>query len=287
MKTGLVLEGGAVRGIFTAGILDRLMESDIYFPYVIGVSAGGGNAMGYCSHQRGRTVRQINVSKSDSYYGFKQMIESGKFIDLDKMCYEYPYLQFPFDFETYFSSGIETEYVCTCCETGEAAYLSEYGDEKRLLDCCKATCSVPLLCDMVEIDGMHYLDGSIADSIPIIRAFERGCDKAVVIMTKPEGSPPTDYRKLRTLLNKFYRDYPAFVDSCMTRIDRYEQTVSVMEELQSEGRVYIIRPEIEPISKFERDTIKRFNFYRHGYNLMSVKLMELADWAGEVSISRR
>ncbi len=286
MKTGLVLEGGAVRGIFTAGVLDRLMENNIYFPYVVGVSAGGGNAMGYCSRQIGRTARQINVSKSESYYGFKQMVESGRFIDLDKMCYEYPYFQFPFDFDTYFSGGTETEYVCTCCETGEAAYLSEYSDEKRLLDCCKATCSVPLLCEMVEIDGLHYLDGSIADSIPVVRAFERGCDKAVVIMTKPEGSPPTDYRKLRTILSKFYKDYPAFVEACMTRTERYEQTLNIMEELQNEGRAFIIRPETEPISKFEQDPVKRINFYRHGYTLMGRKLMELVNWSQKVTVNR-
>ena len=183
MKTGLILEGGAVRGIFTAGVLDRLMEEGINFPYVIGVSAGGGNAMSYVSCQVGRTCRMINAPRNESYYGFRQFLGSGKIINLDKMAYEYPYKQFPFDFDTYYNSGIETEYVCTCLETGEAEYFSEYEDNERLLTIAKATCSVPMLCAPVELDGKHYLDGSIADSIPIEHALEMGCDKLVIILT--------------------------------------------------------------------------------------------------------
>ena len=133
MKTGLILEGGAVRGIFTAGVLDRLMENGIYYPYVVGVSAGGGNAMSYVSRQIGRTARQINAPKSESYFGLKQFIEVHKIINLDKMAFEYPYKQFPFDFDTYFKSGIDVEYACTCCETGKAEFFSETSDEQRLL----------------------------------------------------------------------------------------------------------------------------------------------------------
>ena len=153
MKTGLILEGGAVRGIFTAGVLDRLMENGIYLPYVIGVSAGGTNALSYRARQMGRTARLMNAPKAETYYGFRQFFSSHKLIDLDKMCYEYPYKQFPLDFDTYFGSEIQSEYACTCCETGEVEFMSEGEDENRLMTICKATCSIPMLCEPVELDG--------------------------------------------------------------------------------------------------------------------------------------
>ncbi len=259
------------------------MENGIYFPYVIGVSAGGGNAMGYCARQIGRTARLINAPKSEAYYGLRQFFESRKIINLDKMCYEYPYKQFPFDFGTYFGSDIEAEYACTCCETGKAEYFSEREDEQRLLTIAKATCSVPMLCEPVELDGKHYLDGSIADSIPIERAFERGCDKLVIVLTKPESNvPPTDYRKFKGVINSMYKDYPAFIEACLSRVERYEETTRLMDQLQKEGKVFIVRPEMPAISKFERDSNKVMQFYRHGYSLMDKRLMEFLKWNGNI-----
>ncbi len=281
MKTGLILEGGAIRGIFTAGVLDRLMENGVYFPYVVGVSAGGGNAMNYTSHQKGRTARMINVPRSDSYYGLKQFIESHKVINLDKMAFEYPYNQFPFDFDTYFSSDIETEYVCTCCETGKAEYFSSFSDEKELLTVAKATCSVPMLCEPVELNGLHYLDGSIADSIPLERALEKGCDRLVVIMTKPDSStPPTDYRKFAPVIQTMYKQYPAFVDACLSRVERYENTLRLMEQLNAEGKLMVFRPSLPAISKFEQDKEKINASYRDGYSQADRRIEEIMDWSG-------
>lgn len=279
MKTGLILEGGAIRGIFTAGVLDRLMEEGINFPYVIGVSAGGGNAMSYVSCQVGRTCRMINVPKNDSYFGLRQFLGSRKLINLDKMVYEYPYKQFPFDFDTYYNSGIETEYVCTCLETGEAEYFSEYEDNDRLLTIAKATCSVPMLCAPVELDGKHYLDGSIADSIPIERALDMGCDKLVIILTKPGlNTPPTDYSKFKTVLNSMYKKYPNFIEACMTRVERYEETVKLMKRLEEEGRAFVFRPSLPAISKFETHTDKIMESYHDGYSQADDKIFDLVEW---------
>ena len=286
MKTGLILEGGAVRGIFTSGVLDRLMENGIYLPYVIGVSAGGGNAMGYVSRQVGRTARLVNAPKEEAYYGLRQFFDSKKIINLDKMCYEYPYKQFPFDFDTYFGSDIETEYVCTCCETGEAEYFSESDDEHRLLTIIKATCSIPMLCEPVELDGKHYLDGSIADSIPIERAFERGCDKVVIVLTKPESNvAPTDYAKFKSVITAMYKEYPAFVEACLSRVENYEKTAALMKQMEEDGRAYIIRPQIPAISKFERDSHKIMELYRHGYTQMDRRLMDFLKWSEIISVN--
>lgn len=279
MKTGLILEGGAVRGIFTAGVLDRLMENGIYFPYVIGASAGGSNALSYRARQIGRTARLMNAPKNETYYGFRQFMGSRKLIDLDKMCYEYPYNQFPLDFDTYFKSDMTTEYVCTCCETGKAEYFTEESDEKRLLTICKATCSIPMLCEPVELDGNHYLDGSIADSIPIERALENGCDRVVIVLTKPEAKvAPTEYKKFKSVLGAMYKKYPAFVDACMDRTERYEKEAALMRKMQENGKAFVIRPTDISISKFERDSHKIKEFYRHGYTLMDKNFMEFMKW---------
>ncbi len=281
MKTGLILEGGAVRGIFTAGVLDRLLEDDVLFPYVIGVSAGGGNAMSYVSRQKGRTCRMINVPRNESYYGFKQFLGSGKLINLDKMAFEYPYKQFPFDFDTYFNSDIKTEYVCTCMETGKAEYLSENENSGRLLTIIKATCSVPMLCSPVMIDGKHYLDGSIADSIPIEHALEMGCDRLVIILTKPgKAVPPTDYGKFRKVIHRMYKQYPEFEEACMTRVKRYSRTIELMEHLESEGRIITIRPTLPPISKFEKDSEKIMESYRDGYTQADERVDEIMEFIG-------
>jgi len=289
MKTGLILEGGAVRGIFTAGVLDRLMENGIYYPYVVGVSAGGGNAMSYVSRQIGRTARQINAPKSESYFGLKQFVEVHKIINLDKMAYEYPYKQFPFDFDTYFNSDIDVEYACTCCETGKAEFFSEKKDPARLLTIVKATCSVPMLCDPVELGGKHYLDGSIADSIPIQHALDMGCDKVVIVLTKPDANvAPTNYAKFRKVISHMYKDYPEFVDACMERVENYNKTTALMDSLQKEGRAFVIRPQIPTISKFEQDSRKIMELYRHGYSLMDRRLIELVDWGnGKVTSESR
>lgn len=287
MKTGLILEGGAVRGIFTAGVLDRLMESDVYFPYVIGVSAGGGNAMSYVSQQKGRTCRMINVPRNESYYGFRQLISSGKIINLNKMAYEYPYKQFPFDFDTYFNSGTFTEYACTCMETGEAEYFSEDSDRSRLLTIAKASCSVPMLCDPVEMDGKHYLDGSIADSIPIERALDMGCDKLVIILTKPDSNTaPTNYSKFRKVIHAMYKHYPKFEEACLTRVERYWKTVELMEDLEEQGRIMIFRPTLPAISKFEKDSSKIMESYRDGYDQADDRLEELARFMGTAEESK-
>lgn len=279
MKTGLILEGGAVRGIFTAGVLDRLMENGICFPYVIGVSAGGGNAMSYVSNQSGRTKDMINVPRNESYYGFRQFLHSKRIIDLDKMAFEYPFKQFPFDFDTYFDtvkSGEFTEYVCTCMETGEAEYFSEENNPERLLTIMKATCSVPMLCEPVELDGKHYLDGSIADSIPIERALDMGCDRLVIVLTKPgKTTAPTDYSKFKAVINKMYKDYPNFIEACISRVERYERTVSLMEELEEDGRAIIIRPTLSAISKFEKDPEKIAQSYNDGVRQADERMYEI------------
>jgi predicted patatin/cPLA2 family phospholipase len=189
---GLVLEGGALRGIFTAGVLDYLLERNIYFPYVVGVSAGACNMLGYVSKQIGYTRdSMIQKDASQRFYGLNQLLKSGKLMNLDKIFFDYPYKEKPFDFDTYFNSEIEGEMVVTNCLTGKAEYLQETILDKRLSTIGKASSSMPLFTSMVDIDGCPYLDGGLSDSIPIHRALDKGYKKNVVILTRNKGSEVT------------------------------------------------------------------------------------------------
>ena len=125
------------------------------------------------------------------------MRKSKKMLDLDRMVMEFSHKQYPFDFEKFVASPSEVELVVTNCETGKAEYIAKTEDEKRMLTAVKASCSVPVLCNPVELDGFHYMDGSLADSIPVKRAFEVGCDRVVCILTRKPEEAPTNYGKIR------------------------------------------------------------------------------------------
>ena len=174
-KTGLVLEGGAFRGVFTSGVVDVLLENKIDYPYVVGVSCGAGNGAGYLSGQIGRTRNVVKPRDHKiNYFGLKQLVKHGKFLNLDRMFFEYPYNQFPYDFEAYRNSEKKCEIVVSNCETGKAEYYDEREDTERFLNLCKASCSIPIMCAPVLIGDSHYLDGSICDSVPMQRALDNG-----------------------------------------------------------------------------------------------------------------
>lgn len=281
-KVGLVLEGGAFRGIFTAGVLDCLIDERIEFPYLIGASAGACNAVNYIAGQRGRTKKVITHEHADPYFGLGQFAKSRKILDLDKMLYEYAYDQIPMDFDAFFQSSAEAEFVVMNCESGEADYLTAGGSEERLLEICKATCSVPFVCSPVELDGAHYMDGSVADSVPFARAFARGCDRVVVVLTRKEGELPTNYAKMRLLVDVCYRKkYPHFYDALMARAERYEKSMCELLSCEREGKALVIRPSIGSIGHFENDSGRINSFYQHGYSTMTRMLPALRQFLGK------
>ena len=275
IEAGLVLEGGATRGVFTSGALDYLMEKDLYFSYVVGVSAGSCNAVDYVSKQIGRTRDcMIHRGKEYSYYyGLKDFVKERSLLDMDMVFDKYPNEIFPFDFDTYFSSEIDCEIVTTNCRTGKAEYMTETGDRDRLMKICRASSSMPLVCPIVNVDQVPYLDGGLADSIPVKRAQEKGMDKIVLILTRPEG-----YRKKPTskavgkLYRKFYSKYPELVRTCIRRAAMYNKTEAYIEKLEAEGKIFVLRPEMKPVSRLEKDYDKLMAFYQHGYELMEKEL---------------
>ena len=209
-----------------------------------------------------KCVTQKNRFKS--FYGVPQMIESRRFVDLDKLFYEYTD-EFGFDFSLFTNAPIDWEMVVSNVETGKAEYMTTKDTEKcKKIGC--ASCAIPGLVSPVEIDGQFYLDGGACDSIPITHTFDRGYDKAVVILTRKKGnySRVTDGQKL--IFSRLYgKKYPKFYEALCKRSELYKEQVGICEELEKEGKVIIIRPTMQEISRLESDEDALAMSYFHGY----------------------
>lgn len=286
-KGTMILEGGAVRGVFTAGVLDVLMEKDYYLGHVIGVSAGSCNAVDYISKQPGRTRDCIiRVGKDDgSLISFRSLIRNRSLFDMDLLFEEDPHYRHPFDFDTFFRSPITCEIVATNCLTGKAKYFSvkasdDGGDAKRarLMRICRASCSLPLMSPMVEIDGVPYLDGGLADSVPIVHALKSGSRKNVIVLTRNRGYRKSISRKTAAFYQTTLRGYPELAKAICLRPVRYNRVVSAIEKWEDEGKVFVIRPLEKTVSRTERDPERLMEFYRHGRERMEAQFDDLKAW---------
>lgn len=278
-ETALVLEGGGNRGVFTAGVLDYLMEQKVEFPYVVGVSAGACNAIDYVSGQVGRTRRCMIVeNKEYRYISLKNILDKKSLFDMDMIFDRYPNEIFPFDFDEYFKSDIECEMVVTNCLTGEAEYLSEKQDRQRLMDICRASSSIPGMSPMVTIDGQLYLDGGAADSIPLIHAMKKGHRKNVVILTRNQEYRKKKPGKSKAVYVAAFKKYPNLLNTLLNRYQVYNKTLELIEKWEKEGHIFVIRPEIETVSRTEQNAEALSGFYKHGYEVMKDRLRELYDY---------
>lgn len=266
---GLILEGGATRGVFTAGVLDYLMEQECYLPYVIGVSAGACNAMDYVSRQVGRTRDCMIVKeKQYDYLNLKNVVQNKSLFDMDMIFDRYPNEIFPFDFDTYFDSNIECELVITNCNTGLAEYMDERQDKTKLMNICRASSSVPIASPMVDIDGQQYLDGGLADSIPLIRSLRTGHKKNVVILTRNYGYRKSKPKKSKSMYIAAYHKYPNLVRTLCNRYKVYNKILSYVEKWEKEGKIFVVRPIMKTVSRTEHNYENLMEFYNHGYEQM-------------------
>lgn len=185
----------------------------------------------------------------------------------------------PFDFDTYFSSPMNCELVTTNCLTGKAEYMSEEEDRDRLMKICRASSSMPLLTPIVNIEDVPYLDGGLADSVPIRRAKEIGNEKIVVVLTKNAG-----YRKkvlspaMQKLYRKAYSSYPNVVRTILRRSFMYNKTMNYLDVLERKGEIFVIRPHVKPVSRLERNREALYAFYEHGYHYMERQLEALEEY---------
>ncbi|MDO4621582.1 MAG: patatin family protein [Eubacteriales bacterium] len=277
LNAGLVLEGGGMRGIFTGGVLDYIMEQELQFGYVAGVSAGACNAMDYLSMQIGRTRDSIAIEDPNYRYIHPDPYHMlrGKGFDMEMLCGVLPWEYKPFDFETYFQSETVCDLVATNVLTGEAEYLDERQDEKRLMKICEASCSLPIINQMVELDGKLYVDGGVADSVPLKRALDQGYRKIVLVLTRNKGYRKKEESIANRLYKRKYKQYPELVKALVTRNARYNRLMDQIDALEEEGRIFVIRPEGEVVSRIESDNEALLAFYEQGYRVMQNHYTEM------------
>ena len=264
-KTALVLEGGGMRGVFTCGVLDYLMDHKIRFPYAIGVSAGACNGLSYMSHQRGRgKFSNIDLLAKYKYIGIRPLVKKRGLIDQQLLFHRFPDRILPYNYKAYAENPNRFEMVTTDCITGRACYWEEKHDEKRIIEIVKASSSLPYACPMSYVDGHPMLDGGIVDSIPLLRAYEQGYDKCVVVLTRNKG-----YRKSTKKVpvpSFIYKQYPRLRVALRNRNKIYNEQLELVERLEEEGKIIVIRPE-KPIvvGRMETSVKKLTDLYNQGY----------------------
>ena len=264
-QIGLVLEGGGMRGVFTCGVLDWLLDHRIDFPYTVAVSAGACNGLSYMSHQRGRAkYSNIDMLEKYKYIGLKYLWTQHSILDQDLLYKEFPERLVPYDFEAYKANPGVFEMVTTNCLTGLPNYLSEKQDPRRLVRIAKASSSLPYVCPVVIVDRMPMLDGGIVDSIPVGRAVAKGYARNVVVLTRNRG-----YRKATRdirIPRFIYRRFPRLRVALSHRCECYNRQLEMVERMEDEGKILVVRPigKVE-VDRLEGNVDKLRALYELGY----------------------
>lgn len=266
-NTGLVLEGGGMRGVFTSGVLDALMKHEVYFPYVVAVSAGACNGLSYMSRQPRRARwSNIDMLQKYDYISLKSLIVNGSIFDPNILYERFPEEFIPFDYETYEQNKAVFEMVTTNCRTGRAMYLSERHDHHRLTQIVKASSSLPFVTQITEVDGIPMLDGGIVDSIPIVRSIDTGHQENVVVLTRNRGyrSSEPDMKIPRFI----YKKYPRLRVALSRRTAEYNKQLELIERMEDWGEIIVIRPERPlEVGRICQDVEKLERLYEEGFQL--------------------
>lgn len=278
MKVGLLLEGGAMRGLYTAGVLDIFMENNVKIDGIIGVSAGALFGMNYKSKQIGRVLRyNKKYAKDKNYMGFYSLLTTGNIMNED-FCFNKIVNELdPVDFETFKNSEVEFYVVVTNIETGKPEYI-KINDlkNKTEVEYLRASGSMPFVSKPVVINNKKYLDGGISDSIPIDKMMSMDFDKVIVVLTRP-----IDYRKKKSnqIFSKiYYRKYPKFAETIRNRYKMYNEEVEKVLELERKGEILVIRPsKFIDIKRIEKDIDKMQAMYDLGRN-DTLKILDNIDF---------
>ena len=265
MKIGLILEGGAMRGMYTCGVIDTFLENNIKVDGIIGVSAGALFGINYCSKQKGRVLRyNKKYINNKDYMGLRSLIKTGNIINKDFAFNKIPFELDVFDEEAFQKSKTSFYATITNIKTGKAEYV-KIEDTKKQIEVFRATGAMPFLSQIVEIGDEKYLDGALADSIPIEKGKELGYDKLIVVLTRP-----LNYRKKKHpswLAKVKYKKYPNLVNAINTRYIHYNNTLDKISKLEENGKIIVIRPSKKiNIKRIERNKDKLQEMYDLGIN---------------------
>ena len=275
-KTTLVLEGGAMRGLYSAGVLDVFMQNDINIDTIYGVSAGALFGLNYKSRQIGRALRyNLKYAREKNYMGLYSLITTGEIMNRDfcfkKLVYELDKL----DFETYKNNPVDFYAVVTNIETGKPEYI-KIDDAQKDLEYFRASGSMPFVSRPVEVNGNLYLDGAVSDAVPFKKVLETGCEKIIVVLTRPSG-----YRKKYTPLpyKLCYGKFPNFIETAKNSYKRYNETMDLIEKYESENKIIVLRPsELVKMKRVEKDRKKLQRMYDLGISDCMAKLDEIKEY---------
>ena len=276
MKCGIVLEGGASRAYFTVGVLDALYDMGIKADYIIGTSAGIANAISYASSQRGRSLEiGLKYLPDKRYMGLRHLInpKNRSLYNIKFVFDDIPNIHLPFDYDSYKNSGCTVLAALTNVRTGKCEYLPVTSDDKEW-KIVTASCALPLIFQPVKINGELYMDGGITDSIPIDKALSDGCEMPIVVTTRERSYVKTDESALK-LSSFLYRKYPAFSEAIKNRTETYNKNHKRVLELEKEGKIIHIAPEIDTSSwkRTEKSNDAIMAMYNAGYKT-TVKLSD-------------
>ncbi len=276
MKKGLILEGGAMRGLFTAGVCDVFMENGIEFDGAVGVSAGAAFGCNLKSRQPGRALRyNLRFCRDKRYCSFRSLLKTGDMFGAD-FCYrEIPQKLDIFDTDTFFKNPMEFYVVCTDIETGKPFYKKCETGKEPDLTYIRASASMPLAARIVEAEGKKFLDGGVSDSVPLKFFEELGYEKNVVVLTQPSGYIKGKNKAL-PLVKRKYKEYPKLIETMKNRHEMYNETMEYINKKEAEGEVFVIRPpEPLPVGRIEHNPEKLQAAYNIGRAEAEKRLGEL------------
>ena len=279
MKKGLVMEGGAMRGMFTAGVTDVMMENGIEFDGAIGVSAGAAFGCNYKSKQIGRALRyNLKYCKDKRYCSFYSLVKTGNLYGADFCYHEIPEKLDVFDAETFKNNPMEFYLVCTDVTTGKPVYRKCEVADSECMEWFRASASLPLVSEVVEIGGQKLMDGGITDSVPL-RYFESiGYKRNVVILTQPKGYVKKK-NNLMPVIKARLKKYPEFVKAIANRHNMYNETLEYIKQQEQNGNALVIRPaEALPIDRTEKDPKILQAVYDMGRELALKRLDEIKEF---------
>jgi len=275
-KAALVLEGGALRGLYTAGVLDVFMENDIKIDTIFAVSAGALFGINYKSNQIGRALRyNLKYAHDKRYMGLYSLFTTGDIMNREFCFKKLVYDLDPLDFETYNKSNIEFYAVVTNLETGNPEYI-EIKDAKKDMEYLRASGSMPFVSNPVEINGNKYLDGAVSDPIPLKKALEMGYEKIIVVQTRP-----ADYIKTKSWLpfGLVYTKYPEFVKTARNIYIKYNETLNLISEYEKDGKILVLRPsEKIKMRRVEKNLNKLQAIYDVGVKDCNENLRKIKDY---------
>lgn len=265
-QTALILEGGGMRGAYTAGVLAFFHDAAFQFPYVIGTSAGACVATSYLSNQRDRNYEVfVNYASHPEYISYKRFITKRQLFGMDFIFDTIPNKLVPYDYETFSKRTSKLVIGATDIYSGEPVYYDSFENKQELLKIVRASSSLPFIAPSIVHNGLELMDGGISDPIPVTHSIEAGNDKHVVILTRNEGYVKKEM-KFKRFVQRKYKAYPGLVTAMLKRHEKYNQTLDLLLEMEKRQEVFIVRPELPlVVDRIERNKQKLEALYNQGY----------------------